>query len=1215
MPRWIRIVLIVALILIGLLTASVWVVPWQVKKQAQTWFADNTSRTLNIAEVRFNPLTLTLDIRDLQLSEANAADWFLRFDRLIASGSIRSLLDQAVILDRVELYNPGVRLVYLGDGTFNFSDLAPAEGAATPPSAGEEQAGGPLYFSLNNLLIRDGAIDFTDRSDNRQYHHEIRQLSLDVPVVGNIPYLAYTPVQPRLSMLLNGSEVKARGRTKPFHDSLETTFYLGLDSLELPFYAARSPIPLPVRVARGELDVDLDINYRIRADASPQLIIDGQLLLSDLDLRQRDGTELLGLSSLYLELTRGDLLQQDFNLSSLELEQPRLHITRDAEGRWNLQELAAADHTAAETPPASPSAAPADATEQPALPGIRVARLMLVDGEVQFSDQAVPESFTDALQAVNLQVDNLSTHPGERSGFALSLHNSREARLQVNGELGLSPLSSDLQLALEGLSLKPWYPYLAAQLARVPEGRLALNGEARYSPDGNLRLAQVALTLEDLLLPFAGEDRLTLETARLSGGRFDLAQRRIALERLAFSGGDLRAGRRADGRLTPLDLLRPAPDQDTSEQPADPVSAAAAPWQMQLDELALDAFSLTLQDAMQSGRPVIRIPELSLQASDLRYPDSANSPFTLDSRIGEQGRLAINGTLAHSPLKLTAETSIDQLDLTDFNDFIPARFKLHLSDGRLYSTLNLQLEQKTSGLSGEFSGQVDVNRFSLEDPLGQGELLAWQNLNLKGIDGGLTPLRLHIEEVALSGYLANILVTEQGRINLTSMTAEDAAGLSETTEPPAAEESPEPPQDSEEAPPADIRIAALTLQGGTVSFVDRHLPSTFATTMYQLGGRVTGLASDPAMQADVDLRGELENHSPLTVSGRINPLSRELFADLTISFKDIDLTPLTPYSGTYLGYVIDKGKLYLDLDYHIEHQSIAADNRVLIDQFTFGDRVASDKATSLPVGLAVALLKDPRGEIHLDIPVSGNLNDPDFSVAGAIFTIIRNLLVKAATAPFALLASMFGGEEDFSSVAFPPGTAQLEDAQRDKLDKLAEMLAQRPVLTLEISGFIDPERDPEAYRRLRLDERLQAAREELQAEQARAQQTDSAPAAEPPAAETAADPDAAETPIEVPPALLRVYRQADFPRPTNPDGTLKILPAEEIEKLLLANIRADTEVLQELAGERALVVRGALETAREEIKPRLFLKPAEQIARPPEEDVPPSRVEFAISRK
>ena len=295
------------------------------------------------------------------------------------------------------------------------------------------------------------------------------------------------------------------------------------------------------------------------------------------------------------------------------------------------------------------------------------------------------------------------------------------------------------------------------------------------------------------------------------------------------------------------------------------------------------------------------------------------------------------------------------------------------------------------------------------------------------------------------------------------------------------------------------------------------------------------------MQADVDLRGQLENHSPLSITGKLNPLSRDLFADLTLSFKDIDLTPMSPYSGTYVGYIIAKGKLNLDLDYHIEHQQIDADNRVMIDQFTFGDRVESDKATSLPVGLAIALLKDKNDEIHLDIPISGNLNDPKFSIAGAVWTIVRNLLVKAATSPFALLSALGGGDQDFSSVDFANGVVTLDDKQLEKLQSLAKMLSDRPGLTLEITGFADADNDPEAYRQAQLQRMISQAKFAELADEGKTPESIS---------------DVTVSAEEYPDYLLQVYKDAEFPRPRNVIGMLKDLPDEEMEKLLLANIIA-----------------------------------------------------------
>ncbi|MEA3544418.1 MAG: DUF748 domain-containing protein, partial [Thermodesulfobacteriota bacterium] len=692
--------------------------------------------------------------------------------------------------------------------------------------------------------------------------------------------------------------------------------------------------------------------------------------------------------------------------------------------------------------------------------------------------------------------------------------------------------------------------------------------------------------------------QFALANFSITNSSFDLHRQDISLGTIELNGGRIKATRFADGNLSPLEQLRKQPTTDDTATIAN--SEADKPWKIRAERVDLQKFALELTDFSLAKTPHINIPDFNLQVENLSYPEAGKSPFSLAVQVGKKGSISADGTLIHTPLQLRAQTDIKAFPLTFFNNFVPEGVRINLKSGHFFSNLEVNLNREADKFTGHFSGELHISDFDLRDPISAGGLLIWKDLNLDGITGELAPLSLHIKDIVLSDYLANILITPTGQVNLTSITAPatETDGQGRASMPSRTEETVATGKTTAAEPPLDISIDTLTLQGGTVAFIDRHLTSTFSTTMYELGGRVTGLASAEEMQADVDLRGQLENHSPLTISGKINPLSRDLFADLTLSFKEIDLTPMTPYSGTYLGYVIDKGKLHLDLNYHIEQQQIQAKNRVMIDQLTLGDTVASNKATSLPVAFAIALLQDNNGEIHLDIPISGDLNDPDFSVGGIIFTVLKNLLVKAATSPFSLLTSMLGGDEDFSNISFASGLTTIDTAQLVKLESLAEMLAKRPALTLEISGFSDKEQDPGGYRKVRLQQMLVAAKLWKMEE-------DDATVTE--KAGMVIDNE------EYPDILLTVYKEAEFPRPRNTIGVLKKLPATEMEKLLLANIMVDEKQLQELAKTRAMTVRDALVTTNETIKSRLFLKKTD-IYQPPKNGAA-SRVEFNISSR
>jgi len=394
------------------------------------------------------------------------------------------------------------------------------------------------------------------------------------------------------------------------------------------------------------------------------------------------------------------------------------------------------------------------------------------------------------------------------------------------------------------------------------------------------------------------------------------------------------------------------------------------------------------------------------------------------------------------------------------------------------------------------------------------------------------------------------------------------------------------------------------LQGGQVDFTDRHLTRPFHADMRQLGGSIQGLNSASGSRATVDLRGRLRNQSPLVIEGEVNPLGKPFYLDLDLDFSDIEMSPMSPYSGTYLGYLIEKGKLNLSLNYQVEGQQLQASNAVFLDQFSFGEPVASDRAVGLPVKLAVALLKDRSGEIHLDIPVSGDLGNPQFSVAGVVWTVIKNLLVKAATSPLALLGALIpgGGGEDFSSVAFAPGTHELGPEQKQKLDKLAEALLQRPALTLEIRGYIDPEEDPEGYRRVQLREKILARYASEEGRQLTGEAADSLTLEQ-------------LTQEQYSEYLWQVYKRTDFPKPRNFLGMIEHLPNEEMEKLIYANTSVGTQELSRLAQQRAQAVRHNLVEQNGVPAERIFLVTPDLEKPPDQEGIPPSRVEFDVSVK
>ena len=462
---------------------------------------------------------------------------------------------------------------------------------------------------------------------------------------------------------------------------------------------------------------------------------------------------------------------------------------------------------------------------------------------------------------------------------------------------------------------------------------------------------------------------------------------------------------------------------------------------------------------------------------------------------------------------------------------------------------------------------------------------------------------MSIGEVALSDFFARVIVTPEGKLNLMQIVRQpDSAAVAVVPDAalnpesvaasaaPAVEGKVEVPVENMVAsePMMPVKIGKITLQGGAVRFTDNFVKPNYTANLRKIGGSVTGLSSEPGSIADLSLRGSYDDVAPLSLTAKINPLSAKPYLDLQAEVKGIEMTSFSTYSGKYAGYAIDKGKLSVFVNYKIENDQLNAENRVFLDQLTFGDQVESPDATKLPVKLAIALLKNGKGEIDINLPISGSLNDPQFSIGGLVVKMIVNLFVKAVTSPFALIGSMFGGGEELSNVEFAPGRATIDAEAQKRLENLSKALIDRPALKLEIEGRVDPENDPEGLKHARIERKVRAAkREDMTKEGVEVESLSSVQVSD----------------EEYPALLERVYRAEKFPKPRNMVGLVKTLPVEEMEKLILTNSTVDEEDLTDLGDRRAKAVRDWL-IEHQVDGDRIFLRPTQPVASEAKTDVP-----------
>ena len=620
--------------------------------------------------------------------------------------------------------------------------------------------------------------------------------------------------------------------------------------------------------------------------------------------------------------------------------------------------------------------------------------------------------------------------------------------------------------------------------------------------------------------------------------------------------------------------------------------------------------------------------ERSTAPAKLQLSARIGAPAAPHESAPAPGSIAWKGELGLQPLLASGQLRVQHVPAQLFEPYFRAPLPVTLVRAEIGYGGAVALRQRPTGFEVNAAGDVLIGDLKVDTRAGGAaaagapagdELLSWQALALKAMKFTLKPSerpQLAIGEAALRDFYARLVVTEQGRFNLQQVAAnEPPAGAAAAATPARAApidtlEAGRPPGAVMASPsspnvaavarsaqadiplPLDISVGATTLTSGRIDFSDHFVRPNYSAALTELNGRLGAFSSTSREMATIELQGRAEGTALLDISGQINPLARPLALDIRAKATDLELAPLSPYAGKYAGYAIERGKLSMDVAYKIDADgTLQASNQVVLNQLTFGDKIESPSATKLPVLLAVALLKDRNGVIDINLPISGSLNDPQFSIGGIVVRIIVNLLTKALTAPFALLAG--GGSDDLSVVEFKPGTAIIAPASVSAIDKVAKALTERPALKMTVTGAADASAERDAYRQAGVEARL---RSEQQRERSSAGAS-AAPAASA-SASASASVGAPIAPLTAPLALSpaerallikALYKRTDLPnKPRNALGFAKDIAPAEMEALLKENLPVSPEAMRELAVQRGIAVRDAL-IAKGLQSERLFL--------------------------
>ena len=591
---------------------------------------------------------------------------------------------------------------------------------------------------------------------------------------------------------------------------------------------------------------------------------------------------------------------------------------------------------------------------------------------------------------------------------------------------------------------------MTMKLAATAEGA---SGGTRVALDG------VGLTLVQPSLRYVGTDEqpIAFDTIALEGGRFDLEQRQVTLGQVTVTGGAIRAVRDKSGAVPLLDDLAGRDAGLVRREVGDTVERAKAEgraWRVVLDALEVSGTRLALSD-LGFGEPVAYDGQ-NLRARLNGFQSDGKKPVKIDASLdfAQGGSLAASGVLQTNGEAFNGRVKVTQFNLKPLAPVLASRVRAQLVSGELSAEIKADYRARGGRHELRAAGPLSIDNVLLNES-GTGEqLLGWKRLALSGMQLGLAPNGLTIEEARLSGLGAKIVVFKDRSLNLAKAVIPDPGAAS--------------PLRAADAPPREavttadleplfpVTIERVTVENGAVNFSDLSLVLPFAANVTELGGTVQGIGTDRVSRASVRLEGRVDQYGLARVSGSLRPFRPTAYLDFGVTFRNVEMSPLSPYTATFAGRRIASGRLSLDLQYKINEGMLAGDNKVVLQDLKLGERVDAPGAKDLPLDLAVALLTDSEGKIDVSLPVSGNVNDPQFSYGQVVWQAIANLIGRIVTAPFRALGALFGGAENLDSIAFDPARAALLPPEREKLKRLAEGLAKRPQLRLVVEGQHGP---------------------------------------------------------------------------------------------------------------------------------------------------------------
>ncbi len=814
------------------------------------------------------------------------------------------------------------------------------------------------------------------------------------------------------------------------------------------------------------------------------------LRIDGLLMRDPEGQNFIGAQQIYVNLQLSSLFRFAPTFAEIRLDGPEVRLERDAGGALNTAFLL----QKSETEPAS-APEPDQSRAQP--PRLIVHDFAINDAVLRWRDEVPEQPVETIFGPVDVRISNLNTLPEKEGQQDVVIRTETAGVLSWKGSLQLNPLRSAGRAQVLGSHM----PLVSAYI-REAAGFELVRGDADLGfdyaletmPGGGIqaRIDNAQLALRDILVRTFGaatsagqandRDVLVLPDLSIRGGSMRWPEQSVEVDDFEISDAAVSMYRDAAGALN---IVPRREQKETAPEP--PMESDVrendngADWSVSLGRFSINRMSVALVDDSVQPQADMGIDDLTLTVSDISTIAGARFPVEATVLTRSGGTVQVDGEIGVLPAPVAELTiAASELSLAESHPYIQPLADVNLDSGHL--GLNASVTSNADDAFA-FAGDVTISDFLITETDEGSRLGSWERLLFSQVAVSVAQRSIRVSEVRFDKPYADVFVAADGSVNLGRIEPGKQMpkrGQAEAAQPVATAEQAEAAASNGTAvqprqPAFDVTIGRVVVADAAADFADFSLPLPFEAGIAALNGQVTTIATGSAEPSTVDMEGKVDDFGLLRVSGSITPLNVSKNTDVRLRFENVEIPKFSAYTVAFAGREIASGKLDLDLGYAVTDNELMGENRVLLRDFTLGDKVEHPGAMSLPLGLAVALLKGPDGNIDIDLPVRGNVNDPEFGYGRVIGKALVNLIVKIAASPFALLGNLVGvAADELDHVAFIAGRADLTPPEQERIANIGQALALRPELVLEVSGVVDGDADGLALKTARLDELVEA---------------------------------------------------------------------------------------------------------------------------------------------